>query len=220
MSLFDILGPVMVGPSSSPTAGAVRMGLVGRQLLGGTPATAHIVLHGSFAATGTGHGTDRALIAGLLGMEPDDGRIPMSFALARDAGMEFTFERRELRNAHPNTALLSLTAPDGSHVSLQCASTGGGRILVTALDGAEVSFSGEHNTLIIRNEDRPGMVSLVSSLLADAGVNIATLQLCRDKRGGSAAMVIEVDQSLSAALLDMLGRQDGVSRATYIHVKK
>lgn len=220
MSLFDILGPVMVGPSSSHTAGAVRMGLVGRQLLGGTPATAHIVLHGSFAATGTGHGTDRALIAGLLGMEPDDGRIPMSFALARDAGMEFTFERRELRNAHPNTALLSLTAPDGSHVSLQCASTGGGRILVTALDGAEVSFSGEHNTLIIRNEDRPGMVSLVSSLLADAGVNIATLQLCRDKRGGSAAMVIEVDQSLSAALLDMLGRQDGVSRATYIHVKK
>ncbi|MDD6158652.1 MAG: L-serine ammonia-lyase, iron-sulfur-dependent subunit beta [Oscillospiraceae bacterium] len=220
MSLFDILGPVMVGPSSSHTAGAVRMGLVGRQLLGGTPATAHIVLHGSFAATGTGHGTDRALIAGLLGMEPDDERIPMSFALARDAGMEFTFERRELRNAHPNTALLSLTAPDGSHVSLQCASTGGGRILVTALDGAEVSFSGEHNTLIIRNEDRPGMVSLVSSLLADAGVNIATLQLCRDKRGGSAAMVIEVDQSLSAALLDMLGRQDGVSRATYIHVKK
>ena len=220
MSLFDILGPVMVGPSSSHTAGAVRMGLVGRQLLGGTPATAHIVLHGSFAATGTGHGTDRALIAGLLGMEPDDERIPMSFALARDAGMEFTFERRELRNAHPNTALLSLTAPDGSHVSLQCASTGGGRILVTALDGVEVSFSGEHNTLIIRNEDRPGMVSLVSSLLADAGVNIATLQLCRDKRGGSAAMVIEVDQSLSAALLDMLGRQDGVSRATYIHVKK
>ena len=220
MSLFDILGPVMVGPSSSHTAGAVRMGLVGRQLLGGTPATAHIVLHGSFAATGTGHGTDRALIAGLLGMEPDDERIPMSFALARDAGMEFTFERRELRNAHPNTALLSLTAPDGSHVSLQCASTGGGRILVTALDGAEVSFSGEHNTLIIHNEDRPGMVSLVSSLLADAGVNIATLQLCRDKRGGSAAMVIEVDQSLSAALLDMLGRQDGVSRATYIHVKK
>ena len=220
MSLFDILGPVMVGPSSSHTAGAVRMGLVGRQLLGGTPATAHIVLHGSFAATGTGHGTDRALIAGLLGMEPDDERIPMSFALARDAGMEFTFERRELRNAHPNTALLSLTAPDGSHVSLQCASTGGGRILVTALDGAEVSFSGEHNTLIIRNEDRPGMVSLVSSLLADAGVNIATLQLCRDKRGGSAAMVIEVDQSLTAALLDTLGRQDGVSRATYIHVKK
>ena len=220
MSLFDILGPVMVGPSSSHTAGAVRMGLVGRQLLGGTPATAHIVLHGSFAATGTGHGTDRALIAGLLGMEPDDERIPTSFALARDAGMEFTFERRELRNAHPNTALLSLTAPDGSHVSLQCASTGGGRILVTALDGAEVSFIGEHNTLIIRNEDRPGMVSLVSSLLADAGVNIATLQLCRDKRGGSAAMVIEVDQSLSAALLDMLGRQDGVSRATYIHVKK
>ena len=220
MSLFDILGPVMVGPSSSHTAGAVRMGLVGRQLLGGTPATAHIVLHGSFAATGTGHGTDRALIAGLLGMEPDDERIPTSFALARDAGMEFTFERREMRNAHPNTALLSLTAPDGSHVSLQCASTGGGRILVTALDGAEVSFSGEHNTLIIRNEDRPGMVSLVSSLLADAGVNIATLQLCRDKRGGSAAMVIEVDQSLSAALLDVLGRQDGVSRATYIHVKK
>ena len=220
MSLFYILGPVMVGPSSSHTAGAVRMGLVGRQLLGGPPATAHIVLHGSFAATGTGHGTDRALIAGLLGMEPDDERIPMSFALARDAGMEFTFERRELRNAHPNTALLSLTAPDGSHVSLQCASTGGGRILVTALDGAEVSFSGEHNTLIIRNEDRPGMVSLVSSLLADAGVNIATLQLCRDKRGGSAAMVIEVDQSLSAALLDMLGRQDGVSRATYIYVKK
>ena len=219
MGLFDILGPIMVGPSSSHTAGAVRMGLVGRQLLGETPREAHIVLHGSFAATGSGHGTDRALIAGLLGMEPDDGRIPDSFQIAEREGMVFTFERRDLRNAHPNSALLSLTGACGNHLSLQCASIGGGRILVTALDGVAVSFSAELNTLIIRNQDKPGMVSLISSLLAEAGVNIATLQLYRDKRGGSAAMVIEIDQSLSDELLTVLNGQDGVLNATYIHVK-
>ena len=113
MNIFDILGPVMVGPSSSHTAGAVRIGLIARRLLGGQPATAKITLSGSFAATGTGHGTDRALVAGLLGMKPDDIRIPDSFALAVEQGLAFTFDKTELKEAHPNTAILQLSTAGG-----------------------------------------------------------------------------------------------------------
>lgn len=220
MNLFDILGPVMVGPSSSHTAGAVRIGLMGRQLLGGvTPAEARILLSGSFADTGRGHGTDRALIAGLMGMNTDDPLIPQSFMLAEEAGFAFSFENGDLRDAHPNTALLELRAPDGHEVSLQACSVGGGRIRVDMLDGVAVNFSGENNTLIVYNRDRPGMVAVVSGLLADSGINIATLQLFRDKRGGSAVMVLEIDQSLDRDALEELRAEEGIDKAVYIHVK-
>ncbi len=221
MNIFDILGPVMVGPSSAHTAGAVRMGLVARQLLGGvTPREAEIVLHGSFAATGAGHGTDRALVAGLLGMAPDDERIPESFQLAEEAGLSFTILRRELRGAHPNTALLTLSDGGDNHVSVQCASLGGGRIRVDKLDNMDVSFSGEHDTLIVHNHDRPGIVAEISSTLAALGINIATLQLFRDQRGGTAVMVIEIDQPLSRDSVSFLSQLRDVIRVRYIRVKK
>lgn len=129
--IFDILGPVMVGPSSSHTAGAVRIGRMGRTLLGGMPERARIGLFGSFAETGRGHGTDMAIVAGLLGMRPDDMNIPRSFELAREAGLAWEFyELDSLRGAHPNTALLTLRAPSGRELEMQAASTGGGRIRV------------------------------------------------------------------------------------------
>ena len=164
-NIFDILGPVMVGPSSSHTAGAVRIGLVGRQLFGQQPDKAVVYLHGSFAATGKGHGTDRALIAGLLGMRPDDLRIPDSFEIAKERGMDFVIEPRELRDAHPNTARIMMEADNGKKLEIQAYSIGGGRIRVSMLDGMDVNFSGETHTLIVRNQDQPGCITDVSTVL-------------------------------------------------------
>ena len=118
MNVFDILGPVMIGPSSSHTAGAARIGLVTRALLGKTPVKAHIFLHGSFAKTYKGHGTDKALVAGILGMQTDDERIRFSLDVAKKEGLEIQIETGELENTHPNTAEITLTAADGEKVSL------------------------------------------------------------------------------------------------------
>ena len=188
MNLFDILGPVMVGPSSSHTAGAVRIGLIARKLLEETPKTANITLHGSFATTGSGHGTDKALIAGLLGMKPDDIRIPNSFQLAEDEGIEFSFESKTVKDAHPNTAILSLVGVTGRKVELQASSIGGGRIMLNKLDGIDVNFAAERPTLVVHNIDMPGHVARVASMLYESKVNIATMQLYRSKRGGDGFM--------------------------------
>ena len=150
MRLFDVLGPVMTGPSSSHTAGAVRIGLTARNLLGEAPKTAEILLHGSFAATGRGHGTDRALVAGLLGMLPDDERIPDSFSLAQQAGLDYTIGTVVLRGAHPNTALLRLEGVSGRKLEVMGASIGGGRINICQIDGITTNFGGDHNTLIVQ----------------------------------------------------------------------
>lgn len=221
MNLFDILGPVMVGPSSSHTAGAVRIGRIARRLLGeGTPRRAVITLSGSFAATGRGHGTDRALVAGLLGMQPDDERIARSFFVAADKGMDFRFENANLRGEHPNTARLSLTGRSGRQMSLVASSLGGGRIMVVELDGLRVRFSGDLPTLIVQNRDQPGHVSDVASMLASNGVNIATLQLYRDHPGGNAVMVIEIDKAVPQAGIDWLKRVEGINGVTFLNVEE
>ena len=220
MNIFDILGPVMVGPSSSHTAGAVRIGLIARRLLGGQPATAKITLSGSFAATGTGHGTDRALVAGLLGMKPDDIRIPDSFALAVEQGLAFTFDKIELKEAHPNTAILQLFTAGGRELEVQASSLGGGRIMVNKLDGINVNFNGDSPTLIVHNLDQPGHVAEVTSMLSHKSVNIATMQLYRNHRGGYAVMVIETDQDIPAEALRWLSRLEGVIKVTYLNAEQ
>ena len=220
MNIFDILGPVMVGPSSSHTAGAVRIGLIARRLLGGQPATAKITLSGSFAATGTGHGTDRALVAGLLGMKPDDIRIPDSFALAMEQGLAFTFDKTELKEAHPNTAILQLSTAGGRELEVQASSLGGGRIMVNKLDGINVNFNGDSPTLIVHNLDQPGHVAEVTSMLSHKSVNIATMQLYRNHRGGYAVMVIETDQDIPAEALRWLSRLEGVIKVTYLNAEQ
>ncbi len=220
MSIFDIMGPIMVGPSSSHTAGAVRIGRVARRLLGSRPARADIALHGSFAATGAGHGTDRAIVAGLLDMAPDDPDIPHSLQLAQAAGMEVELRTVELRDAHPNTAVLTLTDSRGRVLTVSASSLGGGRIRVNAIDGMDASFSGACPTLIIRNEDRPGIVAEVSNVLSRHGANIATMQLYRDRRGGLAVMVMECDAPLPASLLHELDGLDGVVRCTYLDMEE
>ena len=218
MNLFDIMGPIMVGPSSSHTAGAVRIGLIARQLLGGQPERAELLLSGSFAATGKGHGTDRALTAGLMGMPPDDVRIPRSLQLAPEAGLTVEIGRIDLRGAHPNSVLLRLSRP-GAHLTVQASSLGGGRVRVNAIDGMAASFDGEAPTLIIRNEDRPGMVGEVSAVLSRREMNIATMQLYRDRRGGLAVMVLEFDQPVPPAVCAELHEQPGIHSVTYLNLE-
>ena len=221
MNLFDILGPVMVGPSSSHTAGAVRIGRMARRLLGeGTPVMARIILSGSFAATGQGHGTDRALIAGLLGMQPDDERIPVSFAVAAEKGMGYAFSNMNLPGEHPNTAKIELTGKHGGTLSMIASSLGGGRIMVAEMNGLRVSFSGDLPTLIVLNRDQPGHVRDVSDILARAGVNIATLHLYRDYPGGSAVMAIETDKAVAKEHLEQLRSIRGITGVTFIPAER
>ena len=220
MNLFDILGPVMVGPSSSHTAGAVRIGLVARKLLEEDPVKADILLHGSFATTGVGHGTDKALIAGLLGMEPDDMRIPGSFEEAKKMGLSFCFHTGNLKDAHPNTAQLILTGTDGNTLEIEAASLGGGRIQVCKIDGIETNFCGDYPTLIVHNLDQPGHVTEVTSMLAHKAVNIATMQLYRDARGGNAVMVLECDQEIPEESVRWLRHLEGIMKVTYLSLEE
>lgn len=215
LDIFEILGPIMVGPSSSHTAGAVRIGNMARSLLGGEPKTAEIGLHGSFAETGPGHGTDRALVAGLLGMKPDDLRIPRSFELAKKAGLAVSFRTVELKEAHPNTAVLTVSDGTGRTLELQAASTGGGRIRVDGLDGIHVNFTGIFNTLVIRSVDVPGKLAEVTWILEHGNVNIANMNLWRAKRGGSVLMVIETDEKVPLRVRTLIGELADVTGVTY-----
>ena len=191
MNLFDILGPVMVGPSSSHTAGAVRIGWMTQKLLGEQPVEAKILMYGSFAATGKGHGTDRGLVAGLLGMRPDDERIPDSFEIARKMGLSYSFGIANLTSAHPNSVALEVKGKSGRTLEVQACSLGGGRIMINRLDGLDVNCSCEIPTL---------------------------MSLYRDKRGGSAVMVVEMDQPLPKESLEWLEHLEGIVKVTYINV--
>jgi L-serine dehydratase len=193
MSLLDIIGPVMVGPSSSHTAGACRVALLARHVLAAPPAEARLELHGSFAKTGKGHGTHLALIAGLLGYYPHDPRIPQAFAEAEAAGLSFTFEERDLGDVHPNTVRLTL-AGNGEEVSVMGSSLGAGLVKVVAVNGFEANFSGSYHTLLVEHDDRPGVIARVASVLAEDAVNIATIHSNRRRKGGRALVSVESDK--------------------------
>jgi L-serine dehydratase len=202
ISAFDIIGPIMVGPSSSHTAGAVRLGQVARAILGGQPKEAVIGLHGSFAQTGKGHGTDRGIVAGLLGMAADDPRLRQSLELAEAAGMRLRFEEVDLgEDTHPNTARLTLK--DDQHtVTVTGCSVGGGLVEITEVDGYEVNFGCEYDTLLVVAEDRPGTINAVTGWLARQGINIAFLRVERQKRGGDAIMIVETDVIVDPQILE------------------
>lgn len=217
MNLFDIIGPVMVGPSSSHTAGAVKIGNVSRKLLGEDVAKAEIYFHGSFRTTGRGHGTDRAILAGLMGMAVDDERIPDSFALAKERGLAYSFGSVDLgEDAHPNSVKMNLTGAGGKELEIVAASIGGGRIRVEKLDGLTANFSGDYPTLIVHNLDQPGHVAEVTSMLQHKSVNIADMQLYRSSRGGSAVMVLECDQEIPLDSIRWLEHLEGVVKVTYL----
>lgn len=193
ISLLDIIGPVMVGPSSSHTAGACRIGLFARRLAGGEPENALIELHGSFARTGTGHGTDRALVGGLLGLAPDDQRLRDSLGLAKERGLTLEFATVKLRGeAHPNSTRVTIRR-NAVERQVVASSIGAGRIQVTAIDGYPVEVTGDLPTLVFVAADEPGVVAAASGILARDGENIATMRASRRRRGGDAIHIYELD---------------------------
>ena len=220
MNLYDIIGPVMVGPSSSHTAGAVKIGYVSRKLMAQPIVKAQILLYGSFLATGKGHGTQIAIVAGLLGMKTDDCRIPDSFRLAKETGMEISFGEAELKEAHPNSAQLILTGADGRQLEIVGESIGGSRINIASIDGLSANFSGDYPTLIVHNLDQPGHVAEVTSMLSHKSVNIATMQLYRAGRGGHAVMVIECDQEVPKESIQWLAHLEGIEKVTYYSLEE
>jgi L-serine dehydratase len=202
VSLLDIIGPIMVGPSSSHTAGACRLGLLGRALVGGTPQKARIELHGSFARTGEGHGTDKAIAGGLMGFRPDDERLRTALEIAEHEQLDYRFEKTTISDeSHPNTVRMTVER-DGRASVMIGSSLGAGRVLVTEIDGYPVEVTGNYDTIVLVAEDVRGSVARIAGVLAEHGLNIATLRLSRKQRGGDAFMVIEMDEPPSEAVRD------------------
>ncbi len=192
-SLFDIIGPRMVGPSSSHTAGAAKLGYMAWRIARGDVAEAELTLYGSFATTGRGHGTDKALVAGILGLAPDDARLRYSMLLAQEAGVDVRVFFSEEERDHPNTARIRLTGSDGRVTEVVGASIGGGNILITEINGMEMELSGEYPALIVRHTDMPGVINDVTSILAKEKINVAFMRVFRHARRADACMVIETD---------------------------
>lgn len=216
MNIFEILGPVMVGPSSSHTAGAVRIGYVCRKLMGEKIVTADIELYGSFLLTGKGHGTPQAIVAGLLGMTPDDARIPDSFEIAKAQGLKFTIGEAKLKEAHPNSVLLKLTGESGKKLEIIGESLGGSIINIAQIDGLPANISGDYPTLIASNMDVPGMVAKVSKVLFEAKINIAQMHLYRASRGKNSVLIAECDQEIEDKTLNDIRDLDGIMKVSYL----
>ncbi|MBP2634972.1 MAG: sdhB 1 [Firmicutes bacterium] len=200
MNIFDIIGPVMVGPSSSHTAGAVRLGNAALAILGESVAEAEIGLHGSFAQTGRGHGTDLALLSGLMGWATDDLRIPEAHNYAKEMGLHYSFININAGDAaHPNYVKIELKGRSGRTSVVAGASIGGGRVIISEVDGFALEFTGDFPTILTLHEDRPGAVAEVTGILSKRGVNIAQMRVFRRNKGGLASMVLETDQSVDAS---------------------
>ena len=210
VSLLDIIGPVMVGPSSSHTAGACRIGLLARGLVGGTPERARIELHGSFARTGEGHGTDKALAGGLLGFRPDDERLRDALDIMEREGLDYQFEKTTLADdAHPNTCRLTVERA-GQTTTVIGSSLGAGRVRLSEIDGYPVELTGHLPTIVLVAADQPGSVARIAGILAEQQVNLATMRLTRKERGGDAFMVIECDEPPGGAARQAIDELDWV----------
>ena len=219
MNVFDIIGPVMIGPSSSHTAGAVRIGRVANKLMDGkTPERVDITLSGSFALTGQGHGTDRALLAGIMGYHSYNEEIRDALAIAAERGIRYTFIRKDLPGAHPNTARIEFTLPDGGSGSVQAASVGGGNIRVDLVNDMKVDFNGQSHTILVMHLDRPGVIAAVTNLMREdyAELNICNFHLSRERKGGQAIMTIEIDTMPPETLVRDIRGLENVTNALLI----
>lgn len=216
MDVFDIIGPIMIGPSSSHTAGAVRLGRLARAIFGDLPQQADIYLHGSFAKTYKGHGTDVALVAGLLGLATDDVRIARALELARAEGISVNFWPADLGAVHPNTALIVL-AKGHKKREVRGSSIGGGNVAVTRIDEFAVDLRGEFHTILATYLDQLGMVAKVSALLAKGQVNIAQMKVSRVEKGAQALMVVETDNPVPAEIATEIRHMEGIQSLLQIN---
>lgn len=210
MNVFDIMGPIMIGPSSSHTAGAARIGRIAAALLNEEVKEALIRFHGSFAETYKGHGTDKAIIAGIMGMKPDDERIPVSLELAKERGLQYSFQKVHLTNVHPNTVFIKLVSVSSKVIELQASSVGGGNIIITSVNGMSVNFTGQYTTLIVLHKDTPGMIAEVTGFLAERKINIASFQCSRTEKGSTAVMTIQTDNSVPKETVSEIKHQTDI----------
>ncbi|PKG25207.1 L-serine ammonia-lyase, iron-sulfur-dependent subunit beta [Niallia nealsonii] len=214
-SVFDIIGPVMIGPSSSHTAGAARIGRVARNLFDRQPKTASIHLYGSFAQTYKGHGTDVAIVGGLLDFDTFDERIKNSLHLAKNLGMEVSFHVEEAIPEHPNTAKIVLSDDQGE-LELVGISIGGGKIEITELNGFKLRLSGHHPAILVVHNDKFGAIAKVSNILAKYEINIGHMEVSRKEKGMLALMTIEVDQNIDEVILKEIESLEAIEKVTTI----
>ena len=201
IGIFDIIGPNMIGPSSSHTAGALRIALLAGKLIPHGAKKVEFTLYGSFAHTYRGHGTDRALVAGILGFGTEDTRIRDSFRYAEERGLEYSFRLdTTTTDVHPNTVGILLTGEDGHSIHVTGVSIGGGNVQLREIDGVEIDLSGDYDTLVIKQYDKPGVVAYITKVLSDCGVNIAFMRLYRESRGQIAYTIVEADQPIDQTI--------------------
>ncbi|HEX7709150.1 MAG TPA: L-serine ammonia-lyase, iron-sulfur-dependent subunit beta [Thermoanaerobaculia bacterium] len=215
VSILDVMGPVMVGPSSSHTAGTARLGRVAREILDEEPAEVHFYLHPPLAATYRGHGSDFALVGGSIGLNVDDPRIPEAIRIAEQMGVRIEFSEEDLGDVHPNTVRIAIRG-ETNETEVLGSSIGGGVIEVFRIDGFQTRFKGDSPTLLLFYRDRPGMISEVTQIIAEEAINIASLYCSRKQRGKDAFMEIDVDSPLSSAALARIGSLPDVANARYL----
>src|ERR1041385_2098375 len=215
VSILDVMGPVMVGPSSSHTAGTARLGRVAREILDEEPVTVRFFLHPPLAATYRGHGSDFALVGGSIGLNVDDPRIPEAIRIAEQMGVNIEFHDEDLGDVHPNTVRIEIEGKTRS-VEIVGSSIGGGVIEVFKINGFQTRFKGDSPTLLLFYRDRPGMISEVTNIIAEEGINIASLSCSRKQRGKDAFMQIDVDSPISKAGLERICSIGDVARAQYL----
>jgi L-serine dehydratase len=219
ISVFDVIGPNMIGPSSSHTAGALKIALLAGKLANAAITEVHFVLYGSFAKTYKGHGTDRALVGGILGFNTEDPRIKDSFLYAEQAGLQYSFELNETnKDVHPNTVDITITSEDGGTVCVRGVSTGGGNCRIERIDGISVDLTGDYTTLLIRQRDTFGVIAYITSCLSEYKVNIAFMSLYRESKGEAAYTVIETDNGIPPELLSKIKQCKEIASAMVIKI--
>ncbi|QSX05146.1 L-serine ammonia-lyase, iron-sulfur-dependent subunit beta [Sedimentibacter sp. zth1] len=219
-SIFEVLGPVMIGPSSSHTAGAARLGKLARDICNGKIKKVRFYLHGSFAKTYKGHGTDRALIAGILGYEPDDERLRDAINIASEQGLKYEFILTDLGLVHPNTVKFMIEDINGKITEVTGSSIGGGSVMITDINGFEVKFTGEYSTIITNHLDKRGIISEVSGILAHNRINIANMNVLRNSGAKDASMIIEVDSIPNNSVIDMIKELDPMKSVIVINKER
>lgn len=217
LGVFDIIGPIMVGPSSSHTAGAARLGKVARSIAGADIREVTFMLHGSFAKTYKGHGTDKALVAGILGMEPSDENLRNSLEIAKEKNIKIMFKPADLGNVHPNTVKFIIRTSDDKYIEVLGSSIGGGNIKITEVNDNEVDFDGNYETLIIIHKDTPGIINSVTHALYSRNINIAFMKVFRYEKGEEATMVLELDNRASDELISEIKEIDKIRKVILIH---
>ena len=219
ISVFDVLGPNMIGPSSSHTAGAAAIALLARKMLNGRLSSVNFTLYGSFARTYKGHGTDRALLGGIMGFSTDDRRIPDSFAIAEAQGLSFHFTVNDRETEiHPNTVDILMTNNSGKELLVRGESVGGGKIRITRIDQVEVDFTGEYSTLIVIQKDKPGVIAHITRCLSERSVNIAFMKLYREEKGCTAYSIVESDGPLPPAAAEEIRKNPHVKDVMLVQI--